>query len=210
MPWLPPTLVRPRLEMKREPIDSTRCALGKVFHLVRAKLKGNILGFGGLGAGPGRPENPAPNVFLVVKICRVWSEAGSFCFGLRPCQQDCLCHGGGCCAERKKGKVMQVIAPKVVQDNVRMKVEDVSFGTGIGWRDVDPKRTAELKKMFIDGLFGVNILKRPMILGKHEKIATAPDGNAAILDGTHTFTALAELPVLYKVAMAAATDPATA
>ena len=70
-------------------------------------------------------------------------------------------------AKGKKPKVMKVIAPKVVQDNVRVKIEEVSFGKASGWRDVDPKRTAELKKYFSNGLFGFNILKRPMILGKH-------------------------------------------
>ena len=144
-----------------------------------------------------------------VKTRRVWSEAASvLCLGLA----SRLCFAmAAAAAKGKKPKVMKVIAPKVVQDNVRVKIEDVSFGKASGWRDVDPKRTAELKKDFSNGLFGVNILKRPMILGKHEKIATAPDGNASILDGKHTFTALAELSVLYKAAMAAADDgPATA
>ena len=106
----------------------------------------------------------------------------------------------------KKPKVQVVIAPKTLEERKRFKIADVSISDASGWRDVDARRVKELKTDFLAGLFGVNILKRPMILCKHGKVCLAPDGNAMILDGKHTFKAIGELTVTYKASLAMAED----
>ena len=106
----------------------------------------------------------------------------------------------------KKAKVQQVIAPKTLEERQRFKIADVSITGDSGWRDVDTRRVNELKTDFLAGLFGVNILKRPMILCKHGKVCAAADGNAMILDGKHTFKALDDLRVLYEACSAMAED----
>jgi hypothetical protein len=98
----------------------------------------------------------------------------------------------------KKQKVnLKVAAPTVVAENQRIPITEVDCSIESGWRDVDLARVAELKDMFLKGLFGVNLLRRPMVLKRHGALARSTSGNVLLLDGKHTFVALTELKRMY-------------
>ena len=107
---------------------------------------------------------------------------------------ECLCH--------------QVTVPQVARERYVMKLSDVSIKADSGWRDVSDKRVAELVETFVkEGLFGLGIIRRPRIFEVHGKIKLASDGNAMLLDGKHTFVALAQVAQIYSDATTAATEP---
>ena len=107
---------------------------------------------------------------------------------------ECLCH--------------QVTVPKVARERVVMKLSDVSVKADSGWRDVSDKRVTELVDTFVkDGLFGLGILRRPGSSRFTAKLKLASDGNIMLLDGKHTFVALAEVAQMYSDANTAAEEP---
>ena len=99
--------------------------------------------------------------------------------------------------------------PKIVRERVVFKISDVSVTADSGWRDASDKRVAELVDTFVkDGLYGVNILRRPRVVEVHGKPKLASDGNVMLLDGKHTFLALTIVAKMYADA-ATVPDEAT-
>jgi len=62
-----------------------------------------------------------------------------------------LCSAMDFAPKGKKAKltVAHVVAPRIVRDNVPVKIDDVSIGDDSGWRDICPKRVNELKNDFL-------------------------------------------------------------
>ena len=96
----------------------------------------------------------------------------------------------------------------MVNERFVMKLSDVSVKADSGWRDVSDKRVAELVDTFVkEGLFGLGITRRPRVFQIHGKMNLASDGNVMLLDGKHTFVALAKVDKLFSDATQAAAEP---
>ena len=94
----------------------------------------------------------------------------------------------------KKAKTTTtVVAPNVVAESQRVRINDVDVSDESGWRAVDRSRVDELKETFRKGQFGINLLRRPTCLWAHGKHILSTGGNILLLDGKHTFVALGEL-----------------
>ena len=74
-----------------------------------------------------------------------------------------------------------------------VKIEDVSIEASSGWRALDAKRVAVLRKLFEDGEYGVNILRKPSLVHDNGSLQKASDGLLRLSDGKHTFAALREV-----------------
>ena len=92
----------------------------------------------------------------------------------------------------------RALAPKLVQESMLVKIDDVSTEEDSGWRAVDAARVAELVHIFRAGDFGMNILRKPSVLYEGGNPKLASNGKMMLSDGKATFVALAEIAVMMK------------
>ena len=88
-------------------------------------------------------------------------------------------------------------APKEVGEVV-IALDDISLADDSGWRAVSRRRVEELKADFLNGLFGMNVLKKPSVLQFAGKAKHCMDGRVQMADGKHTLTALVECKALWE------------
>lgn len=110
----------------------------------------------------------------------------------------------------KAPKTATVVCPVTVKEGELVKISDVSVAADSGWREVNQRRVDELVDSFKTGLYGVGLLRRPSILSAHGAVKLASDGRSTLMDGKHTFVALAILAELYRKDVESANaEPAT-
>ena len=98
----------------------------------------------------------------------------------------------------KQRETTRTVAPTVVNEDFVIDVKDVSVEASSGWREVDERRVQQLVDCFLDGDYGVNILRKPSILQEDDRLKLAGDGLVALCDGKHTFAALRIVQAMYE------------
>ena len=96
----------------------------------------------------------------------------------------------------KKVRINTSIGPSTQKDT-RIAMSDVSIGIESGWRGVDGCRVEELVTAFLNGEYGNNLLRKPMILMKDSQPVTCEDGRQRLVDGKSTFAALAKVHEMF-------------
>ena len=92
-------------------------------------------------------------------------------------------------AAKGKGKKVRV-APRTIQDNVTVSLDEISVGSESGWRASDPARVTELQTIFEGGEYGMNLLRKPSILAQAGQPLRCSDGLLKLADGKHSIQAL--------------------
>ena len=91
-----------------------------------------------------------------------------------------------------------MVLAHTVQQSKIAPIKEVSVGEDFGWRLVNPARVKELVDAFLRDEYGVTSLLEKLaqfhVCGVGQK---SSDGNWALMDGKHAFTALLEISALY-------------
>ncbi len=88
--------------------------------------------------------------------------------------------------------------PKTVVASAKVLINDISISEDSGWRPIDRNRVEELKLMFEEGQYGMNLLRKPSCLQEVGHMLTSShDGLLKLADGKHTVAALSELKCKY-------------
>ena len=95
-------------------------------------------------------------------------------------------------AAKPVGKKVRV-APRTLQENTTISLDDISVGPDSGWRDIDPTRVTELQTIFEGGEYGETLLRKPSILAQSGQPLRCKDGLLKLGDGKHTIQALLAL-----------------
>ena len=98
---------------------------------------------------------------------------------------------------KAKAKALALGAAPKEKSTIVIALNDLSTSEDSGWREVSRRRVEELKSEFLNGQFGMNVLKRPSVLDFAEQPVMSMDGRRKIADGKHTIVALGELMTLW-------------
>ena len=96
----------------------------------------------------------------------------------------------------KRVKASQIV-PKEV-GVLKLPLSEFDVGEESGWRSLNDDRAAELLKEFLDGHFGMNVLKDPMVRAVAGEPKRSADYKVLLADGKHKVVALQRALAIYE------------
>ena len=79
-----------------------------------------------------------------------------------------------------------------------VRLDEVDLSEESGWRAINNDRVDELLQEFLQGNYGLNVLKDPMLRGKDGEPRISKDQKLLLADGKHKFTALQRAFSIYE------------
>ena len=96
----------------------------------------------------------------------------------------------------KRVKASQIV-PKEV-GVLKLPLSEFDVGEESGWRSLNDDRVAELLKEFLDGHYGMNVLKDPMVRAAAGEPKRSADYKVVLADGKHKVVALQRALAIYE------------
>ena len=93
--------------------------------------------------------------------------------------------------------VSSLIQPKVLKQE-KIKLDDVDVSEESGWQELNAQRVQDLVNEFLLGIYGLKVLKDPMIRCVNGVPKLATSGKAKLGDGKHKSTALKQCQQIYE------------